>query len=131
MDNAVKVGFFKKHRLDIIVISLLLFVSVAILAVFLLTKEEGASVKVELNGTVVGTYALSVDGEYSLNGGTNVLTVKGGVAYMTYSNCPDHTCENTGKVSHVGETIVCLPNKITVTVVGDVAIDDGYVDFVT
>ena len=131
MDNEVKVGFFKKHRLDIIVISLLLFISLTVLAVFLLTKEDGASVKVEVDGNVVGTYSLSVDGEYSLNGGTNILTVKDGVAYMTYSNCPDHTCENTGKVKHVGETIVCLPNRITVTVVGDVTSDDGYVDFIT
>lgn len=120
-----------KYRLDIIVIAAILLASLALLLVMTLNKEEGSVVVVEIDGATVATYSLDRDGEYSLNGGTNVLVIEDGKAYLNYSNCPDHTCENTGKVSHVGETIVCLPNKITVTVVGDVAIDDGYVDFVT
>ena len=60
--------------------------------------------------------------------GTNKLTVENGAAYMSYSECPDHTCENTGKIKYVGQTIVCLPNYLTVTVVGE---SDNSVDFVS
>ena len=123
-----KSGFVKKYRLDVIVISLILLASISILAITGLTKSEGAYVEVEIDGSVEGTYPLFIDGEYSLNGGSNTLTVEGGVAYMSYSNCPDHTCENTGKVKYVGQTIVCLPNRLSITVVGE---SDDSVDFIS
>ena len=112
-----------KHRVDVIVIASLLLLSLIVLLVINLTKKEGALVRVEVDGEVVGEYSLDIDKEYSLNGGTNTLTVKDGEAYMTYSDCPDHTCERTGKIRYVGETIVCLPNKVSVTIVGDSGVD--------
>ena len=95
--------------------------------IFTLTKKEGASVIVEIDGTVAGEYPLSVNGEFVLNGGTNVLTIENGTARISDSSCPDHICENKGKIKYVGQTIVCLPNKLTVTVSG--VSDDSGVDF--
>jgi hypothetical protein len=83
---------------------------------------------VEINGTVAGEYPLDIPGVFSLNGGSNVLVIENGEAYLNYSNCPDHTCEKTGKLRYVGETIVCLPNKLSVTVKGST---DGGVDLVS
>ena len=121
-------SIFKKYKSDIIVISALLVFALLFLLFFELTKKEGAFVEVTRDGEVIGKYSLSDDGVYSLNGGTNELTIEGGVAYMSYSDCPDHTCENTGRIRHVGQTIICLPNDITATVVG---VADDYVDFVS
>ena len=118
----------KKYRVDIIVIALILIFSLSFLLISTLTRVEGANLEVEIDGSVVGRYSLSVNGVYTLNGGTNILTVKDGAAYISYSDCPDHTCENTGKVRYVGQTIVCLPNKLSVTVVGEA---DNSVDFVS
>ena len=118
----------KKYRVDIIVIALILIFSLAFLLISTLTRVEGANLEVEIDGSVVGRYSLSANGVYTLNGGTNILTVKDGAAYISYSDCPDHTCENTGKVRYVGQTIVCLPNKLSVTVVGEA---DNSVDFVS
>ena len=126
-ENTVK-SFFKKYRLDVIVVSALLIFSLAALLVINLTKKDGAHVEITVDGEVVAKYSLSSDGVYSLNGGTNTLTVKGGVAYMSYSSCPDHTCERVGKVKYVGQTIVCLPNDLTITVIGE---SDNAVDFVS
>lgn len=117
-----------KHKIDIIVIASLLLLSVIILLTVNLTREPGAFVEITVDGNIVAEYPLDKDGVYELNGGTNTLTVKGGEAYMTYSSCPDHTCENTGKVRHAGQTIVCLPNKLTVTVKGE---SDDSVDLVS
>ena len=119
----------KKYRTDVVVIvSLLLLSAIVLLAVFL-TRQEGARVTVTVDGVTVGEYPLGVDGVYELRNGANVLTVEDGRAYMSYSSCPDHLCENTGRIKYVGETIVCLPNKVTVTVIGK---DDGSgVDFVS
>lgn len=121
-------SIFKKYKSDIIVISALLVFALLFLLFFELTKKEGAFVEVTRDGEVIGKYSLSDDGVYSLNGGTNELTIEGGAAYMSYSDCPDHTCENTGRIRHVGQTIICLPNDITATVVG---VADDYVDFVS
>ena len=121
-------SFIKKHRTDIIVISLILLLSIAILLVTNLTRTEGGYAEVEIDGTVVGKYPLSVDAVYSLNGGSNTLTIEDGFVYMSYSNCPDHTCENIGKAKYQGQTIVCLPNRLSITIVGDA---DDSVDFVS
>ena len=121
--------FAKKHRIDIIVIASFLLLSLAMLGITHLTKEEGAFVQVTVDGKVVGEYSLLRDGTYSLNGGTNTLTVRNGEAYMSYSSCPDHVCENTGKIKHVGQTIICLPNRLTVTIIGEGS--DDAVDFVS
>ena len=118
----------KKYRLDIIIVAAILLVSVALLLVMTLTKEEGSLVVVEINGATVATYLLDENGEYSLNGGTNVLVIEDGKAYLNYSNCPDHICENTGKIQYVGQTIICLPNKIAITIKGEA---EGGVDFVS
>ena len=123
-----KISVFRRYKSDIIVISALLVFALLFLLFLELTKKEGAFVEVTQGGEVIGKYSLSEDGVYSLNGGTNELTIKDGVAFMSYSDCPDHTCENTGRVKYVGEMIVCLPNRITVTVVGET---DGGVDFVS
>ena len=119
----------KKYRLDIIIIAAILLVSLSLLLIVTLSKEEGSVVVVEIDGTTVATYPLDKNAEYSLNGGSNVLVIEDGVAYMSYSNCPDHTCEKTGKIRYVGQTIICLPNKIAVTIKGDNA--EGGVDFVS
>ena len=121
-------NFIKNHRIDIAVVASLIALSLAILLVTALTKTEGAYAEISVNGSIVGKYPLSLDGSYSLNGGTNTLTIEGGQAYMSYSSCPDHTCEIKGKIKFVGQTIVCLPNRITVTVIGD---SDTSVDFVS
>ena len=126
-------GFFKsiaktKYRLDIIVIAAILLASLALLLVMTLNKEEGSVVVVEIDGATVATYSLEENGEYSLNGGTNVLVIENGKAYLNYSNCPDHTCERTGKIQYVGQSIICLPNKIAITIKGEA---EGGVDFVS
>ena len=124
-------SFITKHRIDIIVIASLLLLSIGILLFSTLTRTEGATVTVTVDGVTVGEYPLDRNGLYTINNGTNMLTIGDGVAYMSYSSCPDHICENTGKVRYVGEQIVCLPNRVTVTVTGDAASTDGGVDFVS
>ena len=117
-----------KYRLDVIVISVLLAVSLLLLLVLTLTKKEGAFAVVEVNGETVGEYSLTKNSTYSLNGGSNVLVIENGKAYLSFSSCPDHTCERTGKIKYVGQTIVCLPNRVSITVKGSA---EGGVDLVS
>ena len=106
----------KKNEIFIIVG--ILVVALIGLLVIELTKEEGASVLVRIDGKEVATYSLEIDAEYELNGGTNILVIKNNEAYLVDASCPDHLCVKQGKISKNGETITCLPYKLTITVTG-------------
>ena len=103
---------------DILIIVGILFIAFISFLVIELTKDEGAYVVVRVDGVEVGQYPLDLDGEYSLNGGTNILHIKDGKAYLVDAKCPDKLCVNQGSIDKGGETITCLPNKLTITVYG-------------
>ena len=114
--NATKI---KKYRFDVIFIAVILLISLLVFIVASLNKKEGDVAVVEINGTVTNEYSLSSDGIFPLNGGTNVLVIEDGTAYINYSSCPDHICEKTKRIRYVGERIVCLPNRISITIQGN------------
>ena len=103
---------------DFILIGTIVAISLVLLLCVNLTQKEGAMVIVKVNGVEVGKISLLVDATYELNGGTNILTIKDGVAYLSDANCPDHLCMQQGKISKTGQTITCLPNRLTVIVYG-------------
>ena len=104
-----------RHTKEMIIIVSLLLVGVISFAFVRLFSKDGTSVIVSVNGETVGEYSLYFDAEYQIGEG-NVLTVSGGKAYMSYADCPDHTCKNMGKISALGEKIICLPNKVMVEI---------------
>ena len=86
----------------------------------LVDNYTGAYAEVTVNGEIYARYALASDGEFVLNGGTNVLVIESGRAYMRSATCPDKTCVSfhPGGVGEDGETITCLPNRLRVEIVG-------------
>lgn len=106
----------KKLIFGILLITTFLAIGASAFLITEAMREDGDTVIVTLNGNKVGEYDLSVDGEYVINGGTNILTVKDGKAFMKHADCPDKLCVNQGKISLSGERIVCLPNKVMIEV---------------
>ena len=109
----------KKLLADVILIASLLVLSLSVFLITLLSREEGAVAVVSVDGAVVAEYPLSRDGEYSLNGGTNILAIKDGAAFMKDADCPDKICIHQKKKSKTGERIVCLPNRVMVEIEGE------------
>ena len=112
---------------DLILIAAVLAITLLAFGLMPLFQAEGAYVIVRLNGEEAARYSLAEDGEYELNGGTNILRIESGSAYLVSATCPDHLCVNQGKINRSGQTITCLPNRLTVTVYGA---EPGDVDFV-
>ena len=108
----------KRVLADVILIVSLLLISLTAVIILTLTRKDGSYVRVDLDGRTVAEYSLWEDGEYSLADGSNVLVIEEGEAYMKSADCPDRTCVKKGRVRYVGESIVCLPNRLSVTVVG-------------
>ena len=118
----------RKTRYDLILIAVCLFVSLALWAAVSLTKKPGETVVVTVAGEEFGRYSLNEEREVVIEteNGKNVLVIKDGYADITDATCPDGLCERQRKINESGETLVCLPNKVTVTVIGG---EEG-VDFV-
>ena len=114
-----------RHKADIILILSLFIVSLLLVILMLASRAEGAGVEVTVDGVLVATYSLSAEGEWDI-GDTNTIVIADGCVYMKEAVCPTGSCIRTGKIRYVGESIVCLPNKVTVTIVGE-----GGVDFVS
>ena len=53
------------------------------------------------------------------DGGYNVITVKDGEVTVSEADCRDQICVEHKKIRKTGETIVCLPHKLVVTITGD------------
>lgn len=83
--------------------------------------ESPAVVTISVDGTEIMTLDLSQDSDEiieSPGGGTNRVVIKDGAVHMEEASCPDKVCIKQGAVSETGQSIVCLPNRVIVTVTG-------------
>ena len=121
--------FFRRYRRDIAVIVGILLVAAAAWGVMALCAAGGNTAVVRVNGAEWARYPLSKDGEYAVETvyGRNLVTVKDGRVSVTDADCPDKICVATRAASRVGETILCLPHRLSVTVEGsgDPVVDIG------
>ena len=72
-------------------------------------------------GDRVQKVSLASDSVIELEGAT--VTVEGGTIAITESDCPDRVCINTGKISKEGQSIICVPGEIVITVSGASQVD--------
>lgn len=75
---------------------------------------------VEINGRRAAEIDLRKDGKYSFKGhsGPMVLEVKDGRIAAIESSCEKKICVKTGFISSPHEKIVCIPNRIVVSIEG-------------
>lgn len=78
--------------------------------------QKAGSAEVFIDGRQAGSYPLSRDCEIGLNGGTNILVIKDRTAKIVEADCPDQVCVRHKAISKKGESIICLPNKIVVSI---------------
>lgn len=50
--------------------------------------------------------------------GQTLIRVKDGQVWVEKASCPNKVCVRQGRISKPGETIVCLPNRVVVTIEG-------------
>ena len=83
----------------------------------------GAWAVVSVEGVETARYPLSEDRTVTLGDGRdwNLLRIAGGRAAVTEASCGDLTCVDTGPIWREGETIVCLPHRLMVSIEGGAA----------
>ena len=109
----------RKRRNDLIFIAVLAVTAMVLGAGMYFLRGAGDTVTVTVDGNLYGTYPLSVDTvvEITTDSGYNRLVVKDGQAVMETADCPDGICAAHRPISRMGESIVCLPHKVVVTVI--------------
>ena len=103
----------KKDLIIIITILILCGVLFAIKG----TSSAGNSFVVTVNGKSV--FEESLNGEY-LEKNFNGVTIcrENGAVFIKSSSCKDKICVRTGKIQKKGESAVCVPNGVVVTIKG-------------
>ncbi len=116
----MKGKFFRKG--DLIAAAVIAVICVALfLGLYVFNSNTGSYVQIEQNGSVIATLPLDEDIVYNIETNskiTNTVEIKDGEASVTYADCPDKICVNHAPVSLAGESIICLPNEVVVSVVG-------------
>ncbi len=117
---------------DIIPIILLLAAPLIYFFAGAAAENDGAYAEISCGGEIIGTVDLDINGVYSYpRTGEMEFTVSDGGIWVSKSDCPDKICMNTGRLCRAGETAVCVPNKVVVTVRGKNGKDaediDGFV----
>ena len=78
---------------------------------------EQSMVRITVNGQVYGEYPLDEDLEIPIHD-TNICVIENGTVYMKSAYCPDQICVKTKPIHNRAASIICLPNKVSVEIVG-------------
>ena len=97
-----------------------LLAALACCGLWLLLRRDGAAVVVEQYGKETARYALTDNRTVRVEGagGYNTLVIENGEVWLSEADCPTQLCVKTGKIRYSGQSIVCLPHKLAVRIVG-------------
>ena len=101
--------------------------TVALAAYLWFSPRRGAVVEISVAGQVTETLPLDTDTQRLIagEGGTNRLVIENGTARIDEADCPDALCVHHAPISRPGQSILCLPHRVAVTVVGEQTVIDG------
>ena len=115
------VGGGRKYENDILLVAVLVVAVSLFGIVYYLCRGEGDRVTVTVDGKPFGTYSLAEDRTVEIRTGENgeelnLLVIEDGKARVLEATCPDGICAAHKPISKEGESIVCLPHRVVLTV---------------
>ncbi|MBR3738340.1 MAG: NusG domain II-containing protein [Eubacterium sp.] len=119
---------FKLKKGDIIIITALLCAAASVFCALHFFAPGGENVRIEVDSKTVATLPIGKNTTYNVKIGkkvTNTVEIKNNQVDVTYADCPDKICVKHRKISKSGESIICLPNKVVISVESDNEEVDG------
>ena len=105
----------------ILVVAIIL---IGIFSIFALNKyqQPGQTVSIKVSGQIKHRLKLNQDREILVTGpiGKTVIQIKDKKITVIHSDCPEKICVKTGAIHRAGEIIVCVPNKVVISIEGEV-----------
>ena len=118
---------------DIAIYAAIIAVACGIWAYLALQQTDQTYGEIWLDGELYQQIKLddSTQETIQLDGKMSKVTIQAEGKRMRFilSECPDHTCERTGWISRVGQTAVCLPNRVMIKITGSTD-EDNTIDVV-
>lgn len=116
-------------KLDIIIVAVLLVLSIMPSVYLMLFKSnnESSNIVIKIDGELTKSIPLKNENEsniheFNFNSNIGYIEVKNGRVRMLEMDkevCPEGICSDTGWIENSYESIVCLPNRIIVTIEGN------------
>ena len=118
MSGTLKLSFKKGDWLAVVFV-VILALSVA---VFFLPKKntsESQIVQIYQNYQLISEYSLHETADFLIEGEyCNTVQIREGKVAIVSSDCPGTDCVHSGWISTSGRSIVCLPNKVEIRIIG-------------
>lgn len=113
-------------RWDILLVAIILVVAGICYIYYNQNAQTGTRAVITVDGDVVKELPLDTDTTYTVQtqAGYNIVTIQDGYADVTDADCRDSVCVESKHISKTGETIVCLPHKMVVSIEGDTTQQD-------
>lgn len=111
----------KKHKIEIIIVAVLLLISILGILIFFMASHKGKKAIIYHNDEIILEVDLSVDKDYYVKGNISemIIIVRDDKLWVSYSGCENQICVNSKSISQTNESITCLPNKIFIKIIGD------------
>ncbi len=121
-------------RRDFFLALALLLLALLLYSIGRRTKNElGSDYIVTIGGKEVFRGKLNETGKHEFrqqDGSFNLLVAEDGYVWMKEANCRDGLCVQQGKTNTAAKSIVCLPHKLVVSIVGKSEVDKEELDVI-
>ena len=108
-------------RADVVVITLAGALVAGLYVHFWQPSMPATSVEVRSGSSLVGRYTLNENRSLNVQGraGISHLDIFDGRVRFTDSPCRNKVCVNSGWLSHAGDTTACVPNGVSISLLGN------------
>ncbi len=91
------------------------------------TSEHAAKVQIRLGDKIYATYSLNQQREVHIHGpiGDAIISISQGKARFSQSPCNNQYCVHQGWLSRAGQAAICLPNQISLELLGEAKLYDS------
>lgn len=108
-------------KADLILVTVVAAIIIVLCVILYGFNSGGSYAAVEVNGVVTEYLPLNNDAEFEIktDNGFNKLIIKDGKAFVSNADCKDKICVHHLPVYRNGESIICLPHKVVITIQKD------------
>ncbi len=107
-------------KLGDIVLILMVIIGLAFLSFNLYGNDQGNKEVMIIGQNFRGVYPIEKNRKIEVKGplGDTIVVIEDGKAWIEYSPCREKICMKMGKISRVGQQVVCVPNRVLVEIEG-------------
>jgi hypothetical protein len=108
-------------------IVLMSLIVIGVLFQYLWSTSLAAKVQIRVNDKIYGTYSLSQQRTITVHGqlGDSIIQIARGSVRFIRSPCHAQYCVHQGWLKRAGQAAICLPNQITLELVGEKKLYDS------